>query len=503
MKHLRGLAVAAAGAIALSACSSGGPPPVAETDTITIMAPFFSTAPPERDDDIELELERIIGKKVDINWVPNAGYGDRTNITLAGSELPHLMVLQGKDPGIVSNAEAGAFWDLTDRLDRYPNLKTTMPEIQRAASVNGRVFGVFRARDKMRASVLVRKDWLDELGLPMPRTVEDLYTVAKAFTTQDPDGNGVADTHGLIVPLWPGQIGTNHPFDIIETWFGAGNRWTERDGQLIPSFMTPEFMQAVAFERRMASEGLFNPDWVTFDTTNWNEPFFTGKGGMIIDVHSRAQQVIKLFKEKNPADFERFVDVTGNLLGPDGVLRAHPSSGFNGFIAIPKQKVRTEADLDAMLTILDRMNSKEAAILLFNGIEGTHFTLKDGRAVSADSKKLSEQTTTWQQLLTGVTGEQYYQPSWPTPYEQGMWDKRKSIEASDYEHAVFDPAAPYVSKTYTSKGGQLYPIVTDARIKYVAGQIDEQGLRDAIALWRSSGGDQIIKEINELARAGG
>jgi len=224
---------------------------------------------------------------------------------------------------------------------------------------------------------------------------------------------------------------------------------------------------------------------------------------MIIDVHSRAQQVIKLFKEKNPADFERFVDVTGNLLGPDGVLRAHPSSGFNGFIAIPKQKVRTEADLDAMLTILDRMNSKEAAILLFNGIEGTHFTLKDGRAVSADSKKLSEQTTTWQQLLTGVTGEQYYQPSWPTPYEQGMWDKRKSIEASDYEHAVFDPAAPYVSKTYTSKGGQLYPIVTDARIKYVAGQIDEQGLRDAIALWRSSGGDQIIKEINELARAGG
>jgi putative aldouronate transport system substrate-binding protein len=502
VRHFRTWTLAAVVAAGLSACSSGSTP-VAETDTITIQAPFFSTAPPERDDAIELELERIAGTKLEINWVPNSGYADRTNITLAGDDLPHLMVIQGKDPGFVSNAEAGAFWDLTEHLSRYPNLTTTLPEVQRAASVNGRVFGVFRARDRMRASVLVRKDWLEEVGLPMPRTVEDLYTVAKAFTTLDPDGNGVDDTYGLIVPDWPGQIGTNHPFDIIETWFGAGNRWTERAGQLIPSFTTPEFMQGVEFERRMASEGLFNPDWVTFDTTNWNEPFFTGKGGMIIDVHSRAQQVIKLFKEKNPADFERYVDITGNLLGPDGVLRGHPSSGFNGFIAIPMQKVRTEEDLDAILTMLDRMNTREAQILLYNGIEGTHFTLQDGRAISADSKQLSEQVTTWQQVMTGVTGELYHQPLWPTPYEQAMWDKRKTIEASDYEHAVFDPAAAYVSETYTSKGAQLDTIVTDARVQYVAGQIDEQGLRDAIALWRSSGGDQIIAEINELARAGG
>jgi len=502
MKHFRLLALGGAAAVALSACSSGAAP-VAETDTITIQAPFFSTAPPERDDAIELELERIGGTKLDIDWVPNAGYKDRTNITLAGDDLPHLMVIQGKDPGFVSNAEAGAFWDLTDHLSRYPNLATTFPEIQRAASVNGRVFGVYRGRDPMRASVLVRKDWLDAVGLPMPRTVEDLYAVAKAFTTQDPDGNGVADTHGLIVPQWPGAIGTNMPFDIIETWFGAGNRWSERDGQLIPSFMTPEFMAAVAFERRLASEDLLNPDWVTFDSTNWNEPFFTGKGGIIIDVHSRAQQVIKLFKEANPADFERYVDVTGNLLGPDGVLRAHPTTGYNGFFAIPKQKVRTEEDLDAILTILDRMNTKEAQVLLYNGIEGTHFTLQDGLAVSADSKELAEQTTTWQQLMTGVTGPLYHQPRWPTPYEQEMWDKRKALEASDYEQAVFDPTSAYVSETYTSKGAQLDTIVTDARIQYVAGQIDERGLQDAIALWRSSGGDQIIRELNDLARAGG
>ena len=98
-----------------------------------------------------------------------------------------------------------------------------------------------------------------------------------------------------------------------------------------------------------------------------------------------------------------------------------------------------------------------------------------------------------------VNGFKGYLPKQPTDYEQEMYDKRKQIEASDLEKAVFDPAAAYVSETYISKGSQLDTIVSDARIQYIAGQIDLDGLKDAIELWRSSGGDDVIKEINELA----
>jgi putative aldouronate transport system substrate-binding protein len=100
-----------------------------------------------------------------------------------------------------------------------------------------------------------------------------------------------------------------------------------------------------------------------------------------------------------------------------------------------------------------------------------------------------------------VNGFQGYLPKQPSDYEQEMYDKRKQIEASDLESAQFDPAAPYVSPTYVSKGAQLDTIVADARIQYIAGQIDLDGLEDAIELWRSSGGDDIIAEINELADA--
>jgi putative aldouronate transport system substrate-binding protein len=55
-----------------------------------------------------------------------------------------------------------------------------------------------------------------------------------------------------------------------------------------------------------------------------------------------------------------------------------------------------------------------------------------------------------------------------------------------------------VSKTYATKGAQLDQIVADARIKFLAGQIDEEGLRAELQRWHREGGDQIIEEMTEL-----
>ncbi|MCR2825764.1 extracellular solute-binding protein, partial [Microbacterium sp. zg.Y909] len=258
MQHRRRLtafALLTAGAVALTGCTGGGgggdAEESAELDTLSLMVPYLVTNAPSDDNEIHDALEEIAGVDLDITWVPNSSYGDKTNITLAGDDIPHVMVIQGKDPGFVRNAEAGAFWDLTEYLGDYPNLTTTFPEVQQAASVNGRSYGIFRARDVMRAAVIVRKDWLTNLGLELPETTDDLYEVAKAFSEQDPDGNGVDDTYGIIVPKWPGAIGTSSPYDVIETWHGAGNRWTERDGELVPNFTTDEWLEAVDYEKRL------------------------------------------------------------------------------------------------------------------------------------------------------------------------------------------------------------------------------------------------------------
>lgn len=506
MKKNRWSAVAAAAmscaALALTACG-GGQTASADPKTITMMAPFLEAQPPSSDGAVQKKLEEITGKTVKITWAPNASYEDKTNITLASSDIPQVMVVQSKSPGFVKNAQAGAFWDLTDKLKDYPNLNTTFPDVQNNSSINGKVYGVFRARGPMRTAVIIRKDWLDKLGLQMPKTTDDLYKIAKAFTEQDPDGNGAKDTYGITIPKWGSGLCSASPYDAIETWFGAGNCWTQQDGKLVPNFETSQAQQADAFIKKMVGEKLINPDFATFDSTKWNEPFLTGKSGIIIDVDSRVSQLITLFKQQHPNDYQKYVDFTGNLTGPDGQLHALPTPGYSGFLAIPKASVKTDADLKNVLTFLNSMNSKEAGILLNNGIENVNFKVVNGSAApitpeTTDSKAVSTDIKSYAQLGTNVTGNQFYPVKQATDYEQQVFDRRTAVMAQDLKSAVYNPAAPYVSQTYVAKGAQLDNIIADARIKYFAGQINEQGLQDAIKLWRSSGGDQVVDEINKL-----
>lgn len=494
-------AVVVSAALALTACG-GGEPQAADMKSISIMAPFLEAQPPSSDGAVQKKLEEMTGKDITISWAPNASYEDKMNITLASSDIPQVLVVQSKSPGFVKNAEAGAFWDLTDKLKDYPNLKTTFPEVQQNASVNGKVYGVFRARNPIRAAVMFRQDWLDKVGMKAPETVEDLYKVAKAFTEQDPDGNGQNDTYGITIPKW-GSLGTNSPYDLMETWFGAGNRWTERDGKLVPSFETDEFLEADRFIKKMVDEKLINPDFATFDPTKWNEPFFNGKGGIIVDVDSRVSVLINLFKQANPADFQNKVGFVGSLQGPDGELHAHPTDGYSGFLAIPKSSVRTEAELDNVLKFLNTMNSKEAAVLLNNGIEGVNFTVQDNLAAkitpeTPEGKEINTDVKSYSQLGTNVTGNNFYDVKQASEYEQKVFEDRQNVMAEDLKSAVYNPAAAFVSPTYVAKGAQLDNIVADARIKYLAGQIDEQGLKDAIKLWNTSGGDKVKEEINKL-----
>lgn len=505
-----GVAVIGITALALVGCSSQPKASDAATsaklDKLTIQAPYLSAEPPAADNPIGQKLNKILGTDVEVNWVPNSSYGDKTNITLAGNDIPDAMVIQGKDAGFVKNANAGAFWDLTGYLKDYPNLVSSAPAVEKAASVNGKIFGIYRPRDQMRTAVIIRKDWLKNLGLALPKTTDDLYKLAKAFTDDDPDGDGKKDTYGLIVPKWPGPVGSNSPWDAIETWYGAGNLWTEQNGKLVQSFTTPAWKKALAFEKKIVSNGYINPDYATMDSVDWNTPFMNGQGGIIIDTYSRVRQINSLFEKSDPNDYQKYVAWTGNLDGPDGKLHALPTAGYSGFIAIPKASVKTEAKLRQVLSVLNKLNTKQAQILINNGIEGKSFTLVDGRAQpitppTAESTQLINTVNSYAQLGISVSGNKFYLPAQPNAYDQAQYDAELKTMTADTKSAVFNPAAAYVSNTYVLSGATLDNIISDARIKYDAGQIDDAGLTAALQQWKSSGGSQVMSEINKLYKA--
>ena len=506
-KWLPVVSVATAGVLLLGACGGDGGEDgdgaAVQEGPITIMAALLSAQAPDPDGTLQTAIEEYTGHELDVTWVPNSNYNDRMNVTLASDDIPQVMLVQGKTPAFIQSAEAGAFWDLTPYLEEYPNLTPESEEVRLAASVNGTSYGIYRMRDPMRAAVTLRGDWMTNLGLELPESVEDLEEVMRAFTQDDPDGNGADDTYGMIIAQWPGGTGTHSPYDVVETWFGAPNRWGEENGELAPAFESEAFLEANRWMRSMIEQGFVNADFATMDSATWNDPFFNGQGGIIIDMSSRAGQLQGLFKEQYPDNYGDYVAMTGNLEGPDGELNAYPTAGFSGFLAVPRSSVPTEEDLRRILEFLNDLSAEEGQILLNNGIEGVNFEVDGDYAVPIDTENPEVATITndvagFAQIGTSSNGYLAHTVLPPGEPERELFELRLEVHDADLEHAVYDPAAALVSQTYITQGATLDLIVADARIRYLAGQLDEAGLVAEVERWRSDGGEAIVQEVNAL-----
>ena len=74
-------------------------------------------------------------------------------------------------------------------------------------------------------------------------------------------------------------------------------------------------------------------------------------------------------------------------------------------------------------------------------------------------------------------------------------------ENSDYILANPAKVLLLASDTYNANGSQLDQIMSDARIQYIVGSIDQAGWEAAIANWRTMGGDSVIEEVNAVNSA--
>ncbi|MDF2650266.1 MAG: hypothetical protein K0Q73_6071 [Paenibacillus sp.] len=476
---------------AVSSSEPTAQPPLA----LDIMLPSFATETPKDDSPVVQAIEKATNTKIHLEWAPNSSYSDKYNITLASGKMPAIMVVQSKTASFVNAARTGAFWELGPYLKDYPNLSKANPIVLKNSSVDGKVYGLYRTRALARNGMIIRKDWLENLGLQAPKTIDEFYNMLKAFSTQDPDKSGKADTYGMVISKY------NLPWEMMQTWFGAPNKWgTDAGGKLIPVHTTPEYMEALRFFKKLYDEKLINQDFAVLDSAKWGDPVVNNQSGVLLaegdtvsGFDSRTLEAMKkLGKEER-----QYLDVFGDVSGPMGV-RNLPTEGYAGMVHISKATVKTEAELKRVLAFLDKLSDADMQNLLNYGIEGRQYTkTPNGTEVTKDTALLAEKNDL-AQIMTYIP-ENRILPTVITPLRTKVAQLQKESE----KFVVPNPATPLVSTVYAQKGSQLDNIVNDARTKFIVGQIDEAGLKAANELWMKSGGEDLIKEMSELYAANG
>lgn len=444
------LAVALAGTTVFSACSSsGGSKPEAAGQTqgaaadrpleVSIMTTFRGAEPPGKDNPIGLELEKRLNAKLNITWLSANNYADKMNVTVASGDMPELMLVESpKLSNIITAARQGAFWDLTELVKNYPNLMAFPKDSWENTKIDGKIYGIPRARPAIGGYgiPMVRKDWLDKLKLKAPETMEDMYNVMKAFTEQDPDGNGKKDTVGFAGFVEADGMGR---FVWVRDVFNQANNWKVNGDAIVPPDLLPGTRDALVWLNRAYKEGLISPDFAVMKISQMKDTLKAGKAGVFSESMQQSWIMLSDLRKIEPgADYLPLSYVQG----PEGKFTARDASHF-GMYVIPKKV--PEAKLKQILSLMDKGSSEEISDIANYGLKGVHYNVTDGM-------KISTEQATKDNVSQEVFGQLFlfndkYMRGYATGIPKDYFERNKKTIDEREKYSVADPSLSLFSET--------------------------------------------------------
>ena len=213
---------------------------------------------------------------------------------------------------------------------------------------------------------MINKPWLDELGLEVPKTTDDLYTVLKAFKAK---GEG-------IVPWSKGQW-----YDALQEaiflpygTFQDFKLFSEDEYLYGPYQKADEMKAALAFLNKCFSEGLIDPEYLTLDNDSYVAKVKNGKVGFVYGYPGQPLwntdadgKVI----EPKVSDWE-FIPA---LTGPTGIREARRMQPIQLLMLVTKN----HPDPEKAVQYMDYIFS-DAGVTLFNfGVESDTFEVANGK----------------------------------------------------------------------------------------------------------------------------
>ncbi|NBD28123.1 extracellular solute-binding protein [Paenibacillus sp. T1] len=326
------------------------------------------------------EWQRETGVNLTFIQPPANQAKEAINVLLASGELPDMIEYDWSNfPGGPEKAiKDGYILRLNDAIDRYaPNLKAYLdahPDIDkqiRTADGSYYAFPFVQEDDRLRTyqGPILRKDWLDELGLDVPETIADWHAVLQAFK----------ERKGVEAPLT--FLGVPNPLFGIEGGafigaYGIKKGFYLENGQVKFGPQEPGYKSFLALLRDWYAEGLIDPNFAAVDSETQDVSMLTGRSGASIwNAGAGIGTWLPLLRQRDPA-----AELTA---APYPVLhrgerpkfgQKAPSIGSSGGVAIAK----TSANVEEAVRLLDYGYGPEGHMLFNFGIEGLSYEMKDG-----------------------------------------------------------------------------------------------------------------------------
>lgn len=470
------------------------------------------------------------------DWVTaSTQYADKLNLAIgSGDELPDVMMVNATQYRAL--LKYGYLQDITTAFDNTASdmLKSFVSSggeaLDKLITVDGKMMAV-PAPELTSSSVdslWIRQDWLDELGLPVPKTVEEVLSTAKAFVENDMAGDGT--TIGILGPANTGDVsgigGNWYGFNPIFAAFDSFPKYWQKNeaGEIYYGSTTQETKKALEFMAKMYAEGAIDPEM--FVRSNSSEPMLAGKAGMMFGpwwVGYPAQDSITQLK----IDWQAYaVPLNGEGKYVDAM-----SAPATNFVVVNKNCENPEAAMKIINLLLrdeqkwiasglkEQLNPSEAYPLFqvfdnANEIEYSYDALKKLLAgeiaiddIDYSTHKLLKNDMEVIQILKKEPLDDFGVNNWDLENEMAGANMGRLVSVMIGGRALVEGGyEPLYSEFYgqtetmATKWANLEKLEKETFAKIILGQAPLDSFDEFVTRWNAEGGAEIITEITEAVK---
>lgn len=449
------------------------------------------------DDRIIAAINEKLGIDLTVEIVPEANT-EKVNVAMASGDFPDVVTGAYGTSATQQWIDDGMVISLSQYLESMPNIKKWLDEYQWSA-IDGEYYGLpfITQYETANALITMRQDWLDNLGLSYPKTLDEMKAVMLAFTNDDPDGDGKNNTYGYTSGK-PDSSNMVTPFDWVFFAYGLpyADYTLDQNGQVAPFFEDPSFIPAMNYIKELWDLKVIDPELMLNDAPKREEKFYQGKAGamfgpMFRHVTRHENSVKELFPDAS-------ICYDLSPAGPDG-SRGLNKQGKNGMMTCITAKCK---NTDKAAAFIDFMVSEEGNDLLRLGIEGIHYT-KDGDTITFNEEERAKDAFASDGWAHGLAWGSFY---WPLESGYIPATDPNRERALETVKLASECQVPNLVKQKTPAEIQEGSAVNDIFIQYFSDMLQgkigvEEGVTKLGEEWRSQGGNEILKEVNEVYQA--
>ena len=466
-----------------------------------------------------------LGIDVVYEWtVPDTQYNEKLNAQIAANDLPDFFNVNASQ--LKQLVDYGMAMDLSEIFyDNASDFTMSMMEADMnqslgQATFDGKLYAIpvsGGSRDSA-AFWWIRRDWLNNLGLEIPTTWEELEAVMYAFTNDDPDKNGENDTYGMA--MTKDLFGANGMEALAEGFGAYTHGWIEKDGQKQFGSIQPEVKTTLAALNKLYTDGVIDREFIVKDGSKVNEDVAAGKIGLVSGQHWMAFDALNRAHQANTdADWIAISIVSDDGSTPktmlDGsawsywVINAsceHPEKVvdlYNFFFKVevavspdydPHYHGRLDADPDSEITEYYQWAAINAAYPMQNiyihiGVE-KHYNGDD-----------SEMYNGW--VSDNVSGIDRYLAGDETYYSTYIWSGAGDFSGEGRIHwyelndmFLFNAYTGADTDSMTMFGATLDQLRLEMFTKIIMGEEPIDSFDSYVEQWKALGGDMITAEVN-------